>query len=295
MAGVGLVRHGMYLALDDELVIIEVAVIGGNTEIVAHILAAQALLAGHQRLKQLLAVTGADDICAGVAEQLLNGLGKIADGGRVSLLNEQVARVCVLEREHNKVDRLVKVHKEAGHIRVGDGDGAAGLDLVDKQRNYAAAAAHYVAVAGAADGRAAALGRYAGIGVDDVLHHRLGNAHSIDRISGLIGRKADHALDARVNGGVQHVIGADYVGLDRLHREELARRHLLESGRVKDVVDAGHSVANGLRVADIADVELHLLCSVRVLGLKLMTHIILLFLIARENADFLQVGVKKVL
>ena len=187
MARVGVVGHCVNLALDDELVIVQVAVVGGHAVVAAHVLATQALLAGHQRLKQLLAVAGADDVRAGVAEQLLHGLGQVADGGGIGLLDEQVARVRMFKREHDQVDGLVEIHQKAGHAGVGDRDGVAGLDLVDEQRNDAAAAAHDVAVAGAADRRAAALGSHTGVGIDDVLHHRLGDAHGVDGIGGLVG------------------------------------------------------------------------------------------------------------
>ena len=100
-----------------------------------HILAAQTLLTGHQGLEQLLAVTSADDVRTGIAEQLLDSLSQIADGRGISLLDEQVAGIGVLKSEHNQIYSLVQIHQEAGHVGVGDGDGIAGLDLVNEQRN----------------------------------------------------------------------------------------------------------------------------------------------------------------
>ena len=294
MARVGVVGHCVNLALDDELVIVQVAVVGGHAVVAAHVLATQALLAGHQRLKQLLAVAGADDVRAGVAEQLLHGLGQVADGGGVGLLDEQIARVCMLKREHDQVNGLVQVHQEAGHIGVGDRDGVAGADLVNEQRNDAAAAAHDVAVAGAADRRAAALGGHAGVGVDDVLHHRLGDAHGVDGVGGLVGGEADDALHARINGGVQDVVRADDVRLHGLHREELAGGHLFQRCRVEDVVDAGHGILDGLRVAHVADVESNFLRCLRMFSLQFMPHVVLFLLIAREDANFFQVRIQKV-
>ena len=285
----------MDLTLDDELVVVQVAVVGGHAVVTAHVLTAQALLAGHQGLEQLLAVAGADDVRAGVAEQLLHGLGQVTDGGGVGLLDEQIARVCMLKREHDQVNGLVQVHQEAGHIGVGDRDGVAGADLVNEQRNDAAAAAHDVAVAGAADRRAAALGGHAGVGKDDVLHHRLGDAHGVDGIGGLVGGQADDALHARVNGGVQDIVRADDVRLHGLHREELAGGHLFQRCRVEDVVDAGHGIPDGLRVAHVADVELDLAGILRVVGLQLVAHVVLLLLIAGEDADLADVGGQEML
>ena len=285
----------MDLALDHEFVVVQVAVVGSDTEVVAHILAAQTLLTGHQSLKQLLAVAGADDVGAGVAEELLNSLGQVADGGSVGLLNEQVTGVAVLEGEHNQIHSLVQVHQEAGHVGVGDGDGVASLDLVDEQGDDAAAGAHDVAVTGAADGGAAALCGHTGVGIDDVLHHGLGDAHGVDGIGGLVGGQADNTFDTCINGSVEDVVGADDIGLDGLHGEELAGGDLLQGSGVEDVVHAGHGVLDGLGVADITDVELDLLCGLRVPGLKLVAHIVLLLLIPGEDADLLQVRVQEVL
>ena len=64
---------------------------------------------------------------------------------------------------------------------------------------------------------------------------------------------------------------------------------------MEDVVNTGHGVTDGLRIADITDVELHLLSGVGMLCLKLMAHIVLLLFITGENADFLQVRIQKVL
>ena len=260
-----------------------------------HILATQALLTGHQSLKQLLAVTSANDVRTGVAEQLLDSLCQIANGRCIGLLNEQVAGVAMLEGKHNQIHSLIQIHQETSHVGVSDGDGVTSLDLVNEQRNNTAAAAHNVAVTGAADGRTTTLSRYTGICVDDVLHHGLGDTHSVDRIGRLVGGQADNTLNTSVNSGVQDVVRADDVGLNSLHGEELAGRNLLQSSSMENVVNTGHSVTDRLGVADIADVELDLLGGLRVLGLKLMAHIVLLLLITRENADFLQVRIQEVL
>ena len=285
----------MDLALDHELVVVQIAVVGSDTEVVAHILAAQTLLTGHQSLEQLLAVAGADDVGAGVAEELLNSLGQVADGGSVGLLNEQVTGVSVLEGEHDQIHSLVQIHQETSHVGVGDGDGVASLDLVDEQGDDAAAGAHDVAVAGAADGGAAALCGHTGVGIDDVLHHGLGDAHGVDGIGGLVGGQADHTLDTGINGGVEDVVGADDIGLDGLHGEELAGGDLLQGSGVEDVVHAGHGVLDGLGIPDIADIELDLLGGLRVPGLELVAHIVLLLFVPGEDADLLQVRVQEVL
>ena len=58
---------------------------------------------------------------------------------------------------------------------------------------------------------------------------------------------------------------------------------------MKDVVGSWHSGAATLEAADIADVEFDLVGYFRVFGLILVAHIVLLFLVAGENADFFNV------
>ena len=240
-------------------------------------------------------MTSANDVRASVTEQLLDSFGQIADGRGIRLLNEEVAGVSMLECKHNQVHSLIQVHQEASHVGVGDGDGITSLDLVDKQRDDRATAAHDVAVTGAADGSTATLRSHTGIGIDDMLHHGLGDAHGIDRIGSLVSGQANHSLYTGINSGVQDVIGTDDVGLDGLHGEELAGRHLLQSGCMEDVVNTRHSILDRLRIADITDVKLDFLSGLRMLSLKLVAHIVLLLLIAGEDTNLLQVRVQEVL
>ena len=159
----------------------------------------------------------------------------------------------------------------------------------------AAAAAHDVAVPSAADHGATPLGSHPGVGVDNPLHHGLGDAHGVDGVGGLVRGQAYHPLDPGLDGGVEDVVRTDDVGAHGLHGEELAGGHLLQGGGVEDIVHAGHGVPHRLGVAHIAYVELDLLGGLRVLGLKLMAHIVLLFLIAGEDANLTDVGFQEVL
>lgn len=293
VGGVGLVGLGLHLAVDDELVVVQVARVAGHAVVAAHVLGPQALLAGHEGLEELLAVAGADDLGAHAAEDLLHGLGEVADGRRRRLLDEQVAGVGVLEGELHQVHGLVQVHEEAGHVGVGDRQRLALADAVDEQRDHRAARAHDVAVAGAADGGAA--GAVAGVGVDDGLHHGLGLAHRVDGVGRLVGGQAHDAVDALLDRGVEHVVRADDVGAHGLHGEELAGGHLLEGGGVEDVVHAVHGVAHALGVADVSDEEADLGGELGRLLLQAVAHVVLLLLVAREDADLGQVGVHEVL
>ena len=199
----------------------------------------------------------------------------------------------MLEGEHNQIHSLVQIHQEAGHVGIGDGDGIASLDLVDEQRDDRATAAHDVAVTGAADGGAA--GAVAGVGVDDGLHHGLGLAHSVDGVCRLVSGQAHDSVHALVDCGVKDVVRADDVGAHSLHGEELAGGHLLEGGGVEDVVHAVHGIAHRLSVTDVADEEAHLGGELRGLLLQAVAHVVLLLLVAGEDADLGQVGVHEVL
>lgn len=200
MTCISVIRLGVNLALNEKLVVVQVTRVAGHAVVAAHVLGPQTLFAGHEGLEQLLTVAGADYLGAHAAEDILHGLGEVADRGGRRLLDEQVAGVGVLEGELHQVDRLVQVHEEAGHVGVSDGERLALADAVDEQRDDAAAGAHDVAVAGAADGGAA--GAVAGIGVDDGLHHCLGLAHGVDGVGRLVGGQAHDAVDALLDGGV---------------------------------------------------------------------------------------------
>ena len=56
-----------------------------------------------------------------------------------------------------------------------------------------------------------------------------------------------------------------------------------------------HGVAHALGVADVADEEAHLGGELRGLLLQAVAHVVLLLLVAREDADLGQVGVHEVL
>lgn len=284
-------RHN--LSFYEILVIVEVAIIRRYAEVSAHILGAEPLLSGHQRFIELFAVAGAYDVCPRVTEQLLYRFCKVADGAGVSLLNEQVAGVGVVEGEADQFDRLVEIHHEPCHVGVGDRDGGPGFDLVDEQRYDAAPAAHDVAVAGTADDSPTALGRNTGVGENNMFHHRFGDPHRVDRVRRLIGGQADDALDARFDCSVQDVVGPHHVRAHGFHREELARRHLLQRRGVEYVIDARHRVAHGIDVAYISYVEFDLPRVLRIFRLKLVTHIVLLLLVAGEDADLGDIGRKK--
>ena len=91
-----------------------------------------------------------------------------------------------------------------------DGDGAAALDLLLKQRNNAAVAAQHVAKA---HGHALHVGA-AGKGLNQHLAEAFGAAHNVGGVDSLVGRKLDKALDTMLSGGSQQILGAKYVVFD---------------------------------------------------------------------------------
>ena len=229
VGGVGLVGLGLHLAVDDELVVVQVARVAGHAVVAAHVLGPQALLAGHEGLVASLAVAGADDLGAHAAEDLLHGLGEVADrGGGAFWMNRSPGLACSKANctRSTASSRFMRKRVMLGSVTVRR---LALADAVDEQRDDAAARAHDVAVAGAADGGAA--GAVAGVGVDDGLHHGLGLAHGVDGVAGLVGGQAHDAVDALADGCVQDVVRSDDVGSHGLHGEELAGGHLLEGRR----------------------------------------------------------------
>ena len=94
---------------------------------------------------------------------------------------------------------------------------------------------------------------------------------------------------------MEHVVGANDVGANGLHREELTRRHLLERGSVKDVIDSVHGIAHRLGIAYVADEEAHLGGELGRALLQAVAHVILLLLVATEDTDFSNLGIHKML
>ena len=230
------------------------------------------------------------DLLLFAAEQLTHRLCLRFYGASGGFFDEQITVFAMLEGEEHEIDRLLQRHDESGHGGLGDGDGVAGSDLIDPQRDDRAAGAHDVSVTGTAD---LGLAGHSGLGDRDLLLDRLGHAHGVDGVSRLVGGETDDAFHPLFNGGGQHVVRADDVGAYCLHGEKLAGGHLLESGSMEDVVYPAHSAPDGLQIPHVTDVEFDLIRHFRHLHLKFMAHIVLLLLIAGEDTDLADVGRKK--
>ena len=88
-----------------------------------------------------------------------------------------------------------------------------------------------------------------------------------------------------VDGGFDDIFGAEDVGLDGLDGEEFARWDLLQSGGVENKINAIHGIVDTAIVADVADEKLDFVV------LIFDAHVFLLFFVAGEDADFLELNV----
>jgi hypothetical protein len=201
-------------------------------------------------------------------------------------LDEEIPLLAVLEGEDNEVDRIVEGHHEAGHVPVGDGDRAVGGNLFKEERDNRTAGSHDVAVAGQTqDG---IPGEHLARAGDDVLLHQgLGDAHGVDRIGRFVGREEDGLFHVISDAGGDDVVRAENVSLGSLERVELARRDLLERRSGEDVVHAFERIDDGTVVADVTNVELQFVVVV------FLTHVVLLLLVAGEDADLLDLGLEE--
>ena len=136
-------------------------------------------------------------------------------------------------------------------------------------------------------------GNRAGLRHDDLLHHRLARPHRIHRVGSLVGTQAHHVLDPLVNRRREHIVRTEHVSLDRLQREELATRHLLERSRMENVVHSVHGILDTREVTHIADVESDLVRHLRHFNLELMAHVVLLLFVAAENANLADISLQK--
>ncbi len=78
-----------------------------------------------------------------------------------------------------------------------------------------------------------------------------------------------------------------------MHGEELAGGHLLEGGSMEDKIRARDRSPAGFQFAYVADEEFDLVGYIRVLGLVLVTHVVLLLFVAGEDADFFNIGAEE--
>ena len=201
-------------------------------------------------------------------------------------MDEEVPLLAVLEGKDDEVDSIIESHHETGHVPIGDSDRAVGGNLLKEERDNRTAGSHDVAVAGQTqDGIPGE--HLAGAGDNVLLHQGLGDAHGVDRIGCFVGREEDGLFHVISNAGGDDVVRAENVSLGSFERVELARRYLLERRSREDVVHAFERVDDRTVIADVANVELQFVVVV------FLTHVVLLLLVAGEDADLLDLGLKE--
>lgn len=278
----------------DEFVVVHVAGVAGDAEVTPQVDGFCHLLAGDERLVELLAVARPYYLDFGFAVarvhlsvDLLEGGGEGGEGSGGCLLHKQVAIAPMLKGIHHQVHRVVEGHHEAGHVGVGDGNLLATHYLVLPEGDYRSARCHHIAVAGAADGGFGIVAEFATFGDCHLLHQRLRDTHGVDGVCRLVGGEDNDVFDTMFDGGQQYIVGTYHIGAGRLHGEELTTGNLLEGSRRKYIVDTAHGDVHRFLVADVANKVLHFF------ALKFMAHIVLFLLIARKYAYFLNIRIEK--
>ena len=272
------------IAIGEVLVVVEVTVVGRNPIEVAQVDGMGTLLIGEEGLIHLLTVPDADglDLVVGL-EELPDRLGKVSDGGGRCLLHQDVPGMGMLVGVEDQIHRFGEGHDEAGHGGIGDGQRLARLDLLDKEGDDRTTRGEDITIPCTTD-EGLVLRHGTGLGHKDLLHHRLAHPHGVDGVCCLVGGEADDLLHPCIDAGGEHVVGADDVGLHRLHGEELTGGDLLQRSCAEDVVDTIEGVSYAAVIAYITDVVLDLVIMV------MMAHVILFLLITTENPDLGDVG-----
>ena len=226
MRCISFVSLGVYCTLNVELIIVQTTRIRSNAIVMAHVNASQHFLTGYKRLVELLAMAGTDDLLLGFPEDFHHAVSKIANGARVSLLDEQITWFSMFKGKCNQIYSFIQVHKEPGHIRIGDGDRSFPLNLVNEKRNNRTTAAHDVTVSRASQHSTTTFKGLLCSGLNNLLADSLGHAHRVDRVCRFISRKEHNPLHSGFNSSSNHVISADDVSSHSLHRKKFTRGNL---------------------------------------------------------------------
>src|SRR5581483_4615919 len=191
-------------------------------------------------LVQLLPGPDADELDRDVAVGLLAGEAdhlprELEDRDRLAHVeDEHLPGAADRARLDDQRDRLGDRHEVARHLRVGDADRAAALDLAAEDRDHAPRRAEDVAEP---DGDEAGRDVPArAVGLDDPLAERLRLAHHRLRVDCLVGRDEDEPLDAELDRDLGHHLRRERVVANRLERVGLHQRDVLVGGGVEDDV-----------------------------------------------------------
>lgn len=158
---------------------------------------------------------------------------------RLTLGDEDLAAPGELLGIDDEAYRLLDAHDETGHLRIGEGDRAAFLDLLVKDGDHGAARTQDVAEAGGGEDRPL-VAKIAVGGGHELFAHELGGAHHIGGIDRLVGAGEDDLFNLAFTSGIDDILDAVDIGLHRLKRRFLAEDNVLQGGSMKNNVNAPH-------------------------------------------------------
>lgn len=198
---------------------------------------------------------GAVRVFLGQARHLDHGAGQVDDFDRFAHVQyEDFAAAGHGAGLDDELRCLGDQHEVAGDVGMGDGDGAAALDLVAEQRHDRSGRAQHVAEAHHAE-YGAVVGPQ-GESLEDQFGAALAGAHDVRRAHGLVGGDQDAGLDIVLGGGHGHGPGAQHVVAYAGGHVVFHQRHVLVGGGMVDGVDAvfAHDAADQFGVAHAAHV-----------------------------------------
>ena len=167
-------------ALCEEFVVVQVAAVAGNAVVTTRVNSLGHFLTGYQRLIEFLTVTCTDNFHFSLAIlrinlsiSLLQSFSKHIKCRSGSFLHKQVTILTMSESIDNKVHCIIQCHHEAGHVRVGDGNGFALLHLLNPKWNHRTARSHHIPIACTADSGLCVLTQGSALSNGHLFHHSL--------------------------------------------------------------------------------------------------------------------------
>ena len=168
-------------------------------------------------------------------------------------------------RRDHQITGFADGHEIAHHVRMGDGNRSAGLDLRLEFRHDRPVGREHVAEAhGDHAHRWLAAVAVAGIGrrVQRLAIHfgkALGGAQHGNRVDRLVGRDHHHGIGAGIERGIGDIDRTEDIGLDAFVPIAFQKRHVLERGGMKNQVrlEPGDQSEHPLTVADVGDSALN--------------------------------------
>ncbi len=187
---------------------------------------------------------------AGQADHVL---GELDDVDRLTHVeHEKLAAGREAAGVEHEMHRLGNRHEITLHVRVGDRDRSAALDLMLEHRHHASAAAQHVAEPHHGERAAGSTRRLA----HDHLGQPLGRPHHAGRRHGLVGRDHHQLLHVCPEAGVDEVARPHHVVGDRFFGIVFHQRHVFVRRGMKDDVRLRRAEA-GLQPSAIANVGDH--------------------------------------